>query len=186
MSADTVNTVLGIGVQETATMAPLDWLTLGLVLITGYYAWQTHRTVAEMRDARLAAIRPHLVPVFKYDEPGLGVGAINIENLGQGSALDIDVTLSLEPDGMRTRWQGAILRSGERRLWSPTTEGGPGRARHPVRPAAFSERTHVRIVGRCRDIAGKVHTFDERVPLRDDWQIVLDMTREAEGDDAER
>jgi hypothetical protein len=159
--------------------SPLEWLTLVLVVVTSFYAWQTRQTVKEMREARLA---PYLVPVFQYDEqPGVRSGGVYVENIGGGAALDIEATLSLEPNGMRTQWRAAILRSGQRRVWSPTMEGGPGRERHPVFPDANPGRTHVRLVGRCRDIAGTVRKFDTTVPLRDDWQVTLDLAL-AEGE----
>lgn len=35
-------------------------LTLALVVITGYYAWQNRQMVDEMRLSREASARPHL------------------------------------------------------------------------------------------------------------------------------
>jgi hypothetical protein len=159
----------------SGTVSTMVVLTLALVLVTLYYAWQTRQTVREMREARHAQVRPHLVPFFRYNEPGVGIGAIYIVNLGQGSALDIDATMSLEPDGIVTRWRAAILRSGRRRVWSPTAHGGRKKTLHPVLAAGKSSRTVVHIAGRCRDVLGIWHDFEERVPLRDDWEIMVDM-----------
>jgi hypothetical protein len=168
--------VLASPVQPpSGTTGAMVSLTMALVLITLYYAWQTRQTVREMREARHAQVRPHLVPFFRYNEPGVGIGAIYIVNLGQGSALDIDATMSLEPDGIVTRWRAAILRSGRRRVWSPTAHGGRKKTLHPVLAAGKSARTVVHIAGRCRDVLGIWHDFEERVPLRDDWEIMVDM-----------
>lgn len=163
-------------------MGPLEWLTLALVVanvlltgITGYYAWQTRQTVLEMRAARSAQIIPHLVPAFEYDEGGARSGGIYVENVGPGAAIDIEATLSLEPNGIKTELRAAILRSGQRRVWSPTLKGGPGRERHPVFPDANPDRTHVRLAGRCRDVTGVAHAFDTAVPFRDDWKVTLNM-----------
>jgi len=161
--------------RSSGTTSTMAVLTLALVLITLYYAWQTRQTVREMREARHAQVRPHLVPFFRYNEPGVGIGAIYIVNLGQGSALDIDATMSLEPNGIVTRWRAAILRSGRRRVWSPTTHGSKKKTLHPVLAAGKSARTVVHIAGRCRDVLGIWHEFEESVPLRDDWEIMVDM-----------
>src|SRR5262249_50246535 len=138
-------------------------------------AWQARQTVREMREARHSQVRPHLVPFFKYNAPGAGIGSIYIVNLGQGSALDIDATMSLEPNGIVTRWRAAILRSGRRRVWSPTTHGGEKKGLHPVLAAGQSPRTAGPTAGRRRAVLGIWHDFEERVPLRDDWEIMVDM-----------
>lgn len=173
-------TALPPGNGTAGATGAMVMLTLALVLVTLYYAWQTRQTVREMREARHAQVRPHLVPFFRYNEPGVGIGAIYIVNLGQGSALDIDATMSLEPNGIVTRWRAAILRSGRRRLWSPTTQGGRKKALHPVLAAGKTPRTAVRIVGRCRDVLGTWHDFEERVPLRDDWEVMVEMKPDPE------
>jgi hypothetical protein len=40
------------------TLQPLEWLTLALVVVTAYYAWQTWRMVAGMRRARGTQVLP--------------------------------------------------------------------------------------------------------------------------------
>ena len=66
------STVRTVAVSEGGTMTESDWvliLTGALVLVTAYYAKQTHdavdatrETVQEMRRARELQVMPHLVP----------------------------------------------------------------------------------------------------------------------------
>ncbi len=155
--------------------SPLEWLTLALVVITFYYAVQTHRTVREMRKAREAALRPHLVPVFEPAGPPRERGNIYVMNVGEGAALDIDVTLHLAPDGMRSRLQTPMIKSGERRIWNPTLDGSSGNPDHPFYLDAAPGRTRLHLVGRCRDVARVWHTIDESTALRDGWHVILDL-----------
>ncbi len=67
-------------------------LTLLLVIITGYYAWQTKKTVKEMELAR----RYQFIPSLKIRPTG---DSIKIENIGLGPAKNIRGKIKLEPNG---------------------------------------------------------------------------------------
>ena len=61
-------------------------LTFALVGITGYYAWQNHLMVAEMKAARSIGLLPKLVPSMTYVSPD--VSFPRVSNFGPGPALD--------------------------------------------------------------------------------------------------
>lgn len=69
----------------------IAFLTLGLVVITGYYAWQNRQMVGEMRLAREASARPHLALCFEPLGPMNVI--VGLVNLGPGAALSIDLTI---------------------------------------------------------------------------------------------
>jgi hypothetical protein len=86
-------------------------LTGVLVVITGYYAKQTHDTVVEMRTARGAQILPKLVPTLEPIAPDHSF--LRIVNAGAGPALNVELELILEPGGSVRRWKSAIVSAGE-------------------------------------------------------------------------
>ncbi|WP_321430844.1 hypothetical protein [uncultured Methanolobus sp.] len=73
-------------------------LTAILVIITGYYAYQTRVMVKEMEAARLH----QFIPSLKATHTRLYLGDgfhIKISNIGMGPAKNIRGNLKLEPDG---------------------------------------------------------------------------------------
>jgi uncharacterized membrane protein YfcA len=82
-------------------------LTAVLVLVTAYYAWQTRRTVIEMKRARATAVLPRVA--VKVHTLAGGIGWIRVVNVGPGPALDLDATLTFQPDGWDTRWRAHVL-----------------------------------------------------------------------------
>lgn len=91
----------------------LALLTLVLVVVTAYYAWQTQRTVQEMRRARSAAVLPRLAVSVKA--LGAGVGWPEVANIGPGPAIDAEVRLSFQPAGPQVLWRAHVVASGESR-----------------------------------------------------------------------
>ncbi len=147
-----------------------------LVGITSYYAQQARRYVLEMRKDRRARIAPHLVAIYVADENFPSQGRIYVLNVGPGSALEIDVVLSLEPRGMPTRFRCPVIQPAERRVWMPSLDAlNPTRQPTPFFPNAQPDRTHVRLLGRCRDTSGRWHRVDEQTPLRDEWLVELNL-----------
>src|SRR5262245_55343061 len=104
--------------------------------------------VNEMRSEREARTRPRLVPLFEYDaNVSSHGGRFYVENLGKGAALNVDVTLKLEPSGTSSRWVSPILRPGERR-----------KAFNPLRQdfewtdLQVKDKWAVTLKGRCEDV----------------------------------
>src|SRR5467141_3361899 len=95
-----------------------ELLTLGLVAITAYYAWQTRRMVGEMRKAREMQVSPRLVLTLGPRVPGAGSSGdyLYVENVGPGIALEVDIEIALEPPApLRWRLLSSTLASGESR-----------------------------------------------------------------------
>lgn len=96
--------------------AALVTANIVLVLITAWYAWQTHQTVVEMRESRRAVVRPHL----RLDLRTIGGSAIaKVENVGSGPALDAKATVALLQGAdviEQLEWATPVLRPGESRL----------------------------------------------------------------------
>jgi hypothetical protein len=96
-------------------------LTAVLVVLTGYYAWQTRAMVTEMRNARQLSLRPKIVLDVELLGPTFGV--IVLANVGAGAALNADLTLRFHrPDGEvgdERRWLEHVIAPGERHQFLP-------------------------------------------------------------------
>lgn len=81
-------------------MTPTEWLTLALVLITAYYAWQTRKTVKAMNETNEANNRPVVSVVVTNDSPQ-GVTIINLDIRNSGNGLARNIRFSVEGDELR-------------------------------------------------------------------------------------
>jgi hypothetical protein len=145
------------------------FLTLALVLVTVFYAWQNLRMAREMREARSAAIRPKLA--LELHRLGPTAAALAIRNVGAGSALDVDVqtewvTADDKPNPA-ARWRRNLLPPGEQAELLP-----PGDLNDNINslPRTYRE---IRLVGQVTDAAGAVHQVDERFADLAEWREVL-------------
>lgn len=101
-------------------MTVSDWviatLTGVLIIITGFYAWETHRIVNEMRASRKLTILPKLALDFHMVGPTYAI--VQVKNEGQGAALDVAFDLTFEgksPDHTERRpWRANVMAPGER------------------------------------------------------------------------
>ena len=76
----------------------INILTVFLVLITAYYAWQTKKMVKEMGIAR----RHQFIPALRIEPTRLYIGDsfdVKIVNIGLGPAKNIKGKIRLEPNG---------------------------------------------------------------------------------------
>lgn len=117
----------------------MDWallaLTAALVITTAIYAVYTAKMSAEMEKTRLLSLRPRLVLDVEVDAP---YGFVTLTNVGQGTALAVDLTLSFEPLGQQRPWRAFSLIPGERaRFKPPPNDEG---ARMPSRSFRRRER----------------------------------------------
>ncbi|MBN1608849.1 MAG: hypothetical protein JW940_19640 [Polyangiaceae bacterium] len=142
----------------------IEVLTAALVVITGYYAWQTQQTVGEMRIARREAVKPRLAIDLRKDSDRYG--AVTTTNVGLGPAVAAELKLTLEPvvtehdpvDG----WLGrATIPAGHTIHWLP-----PATLREMDNMANWTER--IRVSGTMRDIHGSLHEVDEAL---DDLEV---------------
>lgn len=141
-----------------------DWvliLTAVLVLVTGYYAWQTRQTVNEMKSARATQVMPRLVPTLAK-LPGAQV-LLRVVNAGAGPAFNVDVELLLEPDGEPIRYIAPVMSPGEYQdFFAP----GKGPGGSEIQLAAISSVWQtLRLRGACSDALGNAHSMDESLDL---------------------
>lgn len=80
-------------------MTNTDWLTLALVVITGFYAWATLKIlraneamVSTMRDQQNAAMRPYIL-VSTNLRMGTQLLYLSIKNVGKTAALNLKLSL---------------------------------------------------------------------------------------------
>lgn len=148
-------------------------LTLALVLITGYYAWQNRNMVNEMRLAREASARPHLALCFEPLGPmNVMVGLIN---LGPGAALSIDLTIVFHSregsdfSGQSRRWRGELLAPGAQRdFFLPDSAGGMMSIQQL---AAAVDR--IAMTGTMLDVLGVEHPISGEIGALDEWDELL-------------
>jgi len=93
----------------------LALLTAVLVLVTLYYAVQTRQMAGEMRAARRLSVQPKLSIIIHMLARTYGVP--RLVNVGQGPALDVNVTLQFprrdESGWEERKWQAAVMPPGE-------------------------------------------------------------------------
>jgi hypothetical protein len=83
----------------TISMSNTDWLTLALVLITGFYAWATFRilraneaVVSAMESQTEAQLRPYVV-VSVAPRIGTTLLLLEVQNTGRSPAVDLHLKM---------------------------------------------------------------------------------------------
>jgi hypothetical protein len=155
----------------------IEILTGLLVIVTGIYVYLTYRAVAEAREARLQALRPHVVADFWPLGPDYPV--IRLTNAGMAVALDVDVTITM--DRRSPRSDGST----EPFTFQFTWPAMPVGANHQISPpdrAPGSNRSHLtvllaeygplRMTGTCRDMLGRVHPIDQTIDFVAWWSAI--------------
>jgi hypothetical protein len=135
-----------------------------LVLVTAYYAWQTHEMAQEMRHARLLSLLPKLV--LDVEMVGPTYGLIVVRNVGAGPALDVDLHLlfgDTRTEGIEHRqWLAHVIAPGEPHQFLPPEgvsdiNGLVGR--FPI----------VSLRGELRDALNQAHEVNEQMNLQEWW-----------------
>ena len=70
----------------------IEWLTSLLVLITGYYAWVTHKMLTTVQQQSEAVARPYLT-INVFSEPHGVLYYLRIANTGRTGASNVRLTL---------------------------------------------------------------------------------------------
>lgn len=152
-------------------IARVDWLpvlTGALVLITAYYAWQTHRMASEMGRARGVALLPKPAPTMTYLAPDVAMPTVI--NAGPGTALNVYLEMWLEPgNGHRRQWRTPVLAPGERHEFILKQRSGSGVLSMTEITKTFRS---LRVRGTFRDALGSDHTFDESVDIAEWWELL--------------
>jgi hypothetical protein len=151
----------------------LEILTAVLVLVTGWYAWQTQQMVAEMRRARGIQVLPKLVPTLRHI--GAGNAELRITNVGPGAVIAADVELRLEPGGPVRRWRHPVVVPGEFHDFAP--EPTPNGSFHLDQLTEKYET--FRLLGTCRDALGATHQIQEEMNIREYWRLVQEADETA-------
>ena len=150
-------------------------LTVALVAITAYYAWQTRRTVVEMRKAREMQVSPMLVLTLGPRVSGAVASGdyLYIENVGPGIALEVDVEIDLEPPApLKWRLRASTLASGERRKVERADLVGGEEDRGLKRETLALSYKRVRLIGTYRDVFGLLKHVDTARDLREGWTVL--------------
>lgn len=140
-------------------------LTIVLVAVTGYYAWQTKQTVSELRRARGAGLLPKIALSFQH--PGGAVGFPVLANAGMGPAFDVDLTMSYQPAGPDVRWTRPFLPVGETHRFL-----APERTAHM--PDLISKWDRIVLKGACKDALGDTHPVEQTINLKEYWELNAD------------
>ena len=147
-----------IMIDSTAIIAYLSQysipiLTFFLVLITGYYAWETRSMVKEMEKTR----KNQFIPYLKIKPTRLYLGdgfEIEIKNIGVGVAKNIRGTISLIPDGGQKEVVYPILFPRERFVLQEPFE----RARTYESARSYRE---IKLSVNYMDISDNIHTQED-------------------------
>lgn len=146
-------------------MEPIEWLTLALVLITGYYAWQTQQTVREMKKSRRLSVLPDLradLHTSRSDD----IATFSVTNTGQGPAIDVNVKLIYKATravaGTTTEytWRAYTIAPGERHEFYPPMVEDEHSTKIDELVAHFSE---FRVRGEMKDSMGTTYLVDVKL-----------------------
>jgi hypothetical protein len=150
----------------------MDWallaLTAALVITTVIYAVYTAKMSAEMRSTRLLNIRPRLA--LDVDVRGVH-GLLTITNVGQGTALGVDVSLSFEPGGEQRPWQAFSFLPGESARFKPAP-AVPGSVELPSLAQLQEAKASVHLSGSMKDSEGNVHAVAEVLAFEPWWTAI--------------
>jgi len=149
------STLIGIG---TAVLAIA---TMVLVIITGYYAKQTKKTVTAIEKSAELSIQPHL----KASIIMMGPVAIDlkISNVGNGAAKNIELEFWIETkDSTKKNWNKPLLmpKEGEE-FFIPDEQKGSQFGIDYFK----QNQTTICIKGKYYDILGKGHLIDDKIDV---------------------
>ncbi len=147
-------------------------LTGVLVVVVGYYAFQTHLTVRELKAARAAQVLPRLIPALGL--LGAGNTLLRVVNVGSGPALGIDLYFSLEPGGEERHWTTAVVAMGEHHDFVPA----PNEPNGLVGLDALTSKYELfRLRATFKDALGVTHSADESLDVRQEWESLKAVKR---------
>ncbi len=144
-----------------------------LVAVTAIYVTLTGDMVREARDARLDAVRPALV--LRLDGVGPVHSFFSLVNAGQGTAVDIDVTLTfhaLVEGGHEhvVRWRAPSLAPQAHAQFMPKDATGMVELETEKLVGMFSKVT---VKGSLKDVAGRSHNVEVSLDDLPGWRALL-------------
>ena len=154
----------------TDSVNTIEWLTLALVVVRGFYAWATYRilranehVVAAMRDQTEAQTRPC---IFAYVSTRIGTTLLHltIENAGKSAALELRLTM--DKSFFQNGQSGGVDISKHPAFTEPIAAGWPSPVRSWYR-AFVVLRCSQRKVSETLHDHGQVSIWDSRVRRRE-------------------
>jgi len=147
----------------------IAWLTVALIGVTAFYAFQTLRLVQEMQKARAGQLLPKLsIRIYPI---GAGNAFWRVINVGPGPAIGVDIQIAPEPGGQPRRWLEPVVMPGETHDFIPMIGVG-----QPSAALNLDNQTklysHLHLTGTYKDVFGTEHTADERFDLRAWWEFL--------------
>jgi hypothetical protein len=136
-----------------------------LAAITGYYAWQTKKSVIALEESTKAQFKPFL----KGSVAQIGPASLELQitNIGKGSAEEITVSFGTrEFTGSQRTWRTELLQPNEhQKFFIPIGE----RADTIQRNFNFfrDNQTTIDLNWRCRDILGNTHERSQTINVTD-------------------
>lgn len=147
---------------ESISIWPMDplWasviVTVVLVGINVYYAWQSRRTIAEMEIARKAEFMPHVKASLSFIGPVFLV--LGLTNFGKGPAIDVKATITFSPSNETRFWEQHVMSPSESiRIFLP--EGNIDKV--------CEKAARISVKGKYTDIFGQHFEVDEVIDTKD-------------------
>ncbi len=144
-----------------------------LIFVTSVYVILTGDMVREARETRLDAVRPHLA--MRIDPVGSVNTVFTLVNAGQGTALDVDVTIAFhptQPGGHKheAQWRSPSLAPGDFAQFMPKNAAGQVEL---VTKTLVDLFERVTVGGAMKDAAGRNHPVDVVLDDLPGWQALL-------------
>lgn len=148
-------------------------VSIVLVVVTAAYVVLTGDIVAEAREARLDAVRPHLA--LRIDAVGSVNSVFSIVNAGQGTAVDIEITITFHPTqpgghAHEVTWRSPSLAPDQFAQFMPEGSNGQVELATQTLVNLFEKVT---VAGSMQDVAGRVHPVDLVLDDLPGWQALL-------------
>jgi len=144
-------------------------LTLVLVGITAYYAWQNRQMVQEMRATRSLQVLPKLA--LQWHGVGPTVSFIRIVNVGPGPALNVDLKLRFVPHDQTNPIDERTLQSN---LIAPGEHWDviPGRNGVPDMERLAAQFDRIELSGSCEDALAEPHSVCDALSDIGRWREI--------------
>ncbi|MEM3714185.1 MAG: hypothetical protein QXF82_04475 [Nitrososphaeria archaeon] len=126
------------------------FVTMILVAINAYYAWQVRQTICEMEKARKAEFLPHVRVKLSWLGPVFLV--LELTNFGRGPVVDINAQITFLPSNEKRLLEQSIMSPGESiRISLP--EGNVDKV--------GTLSAQIQVEGKYRDIFGQTFQINE-------------------------
>jgi len=131
-------------------------VTMVLVAINAYYAWQSRETIREMEKSRMADFIPHVRAELSWLGPVFLV--LKATNFGKGPAISIKAEIVFLPSEEKRLWGESIMSPNESiRVFLPQGE----------MEKVCEKSAKIIVKGECKDIFGQTFKIDESMDAKE-------------------